>query len=62
MMPLRVLCERCNFTLYEGDELKPPYEIIEEYDGRCPRCAKKLSYIPERFEIRPVERVSEYPQ
>lgn len=54
-MPQRVVCYNCGFVLYEGDELKPPYEIVEIYDGKCPNCAKKLSYLPKKVEIEPVE-------
>jgi ribosomal protein S27AE len=42
----RILCERCGQILYEGTELKPPYEMVETYDGKCPKCRKNLSYIP----------------
>lgn len=54
-MPLRVTCQDCGAVLYEGAELKPPYEIIEILDGKCPNCAKKLAHIPLQVEIKPVE-------
>jgi RNase P subunit RPR2 len=54
-VPQRVICQKCSFVLYEGAELKPPYEIVEGYEGRCPNCRKKLSYIPENIEIRVVD-------
>jgi DNA-directed RNA polymerase subunit RPC12/RpoP len=46
------VCEKCAFVLYEGELLKAPYEIIEEYEGKCPRCGKKLSYIPRTVQVR----------
>ncbi|MDH5450241.1 MAG: hypothetical protein OEX77_04965 [Candidatus Bathyarchaeota archaeon] len=53
-MPLRVRCERCGAVLYEGTDLKPPYEIIESHNGKCPGCRKKLSHIPITVKIRSV--------
>ena len=53
MVPLLVICHECGAILYEGEELKPPYEIIESYDGKCPNCGKKLSYMPKNAEVRP---------
>jgi hypothetical protein len=55
-MPQQVVCHKCGGTLYEGEELKPPYEITKEYDGRCPICDKKLSFTPIEFAIRRIER------
>jgi len=53
-VPLRVICQDCGIVLYEGAELKPPYEIIEIFNGKCPNCGKKLSHIPTQVEIKPV--------
>jgi len=50
-MPLRVICQKCKSVLYDGKDLKPPYEIIQDYNGRCPNCGKKLSQMPIDFEI-----------
>ena len=55
LMPQRVLCHNCGFVLYEGDELKPPYEIVQTYNGKCPNCAKRLSNMPRKVDIEPVE-------
>lgn len=52
LMPLQVICEKCGFVLYEGEELKPPYEIIESHNGKCPGCSKRLSSVPKILEIR----------
>jgi Zn finger protein HypA/HybF involved in hydrogenase expression len=43
-MPQRVQCQKCGSLLYEGIELTPPDEIIQRFDGRCPKCGKKLSF------------------
>jgi len=55
-VPQRVVCERCGAVLYEGVDLRPPDEIVQEYDGKCPKCGKKLSYSSQKIEIRPVEQ------
>ncbi|MBS7640322.1 MAG: hypothetical protein QXJ19_06270 [Candidatus Bathyarchaeia archaeon] len=52
-MPQKVLCDGCGETLYEGYEIKSPEEIYETYNGRCPKCGKKLLLIPKRVEILP---------
>jgi hypothetical protein len=43
-------------VLYEGNELKPPDEIIQKHDGKCPECGKKLSTIPMDVEVKPSEQ------
>jgi len=55
-VPLRVICDRCGALLYEGEELKAPYEIGETYDGKCPNCGKKRSYMPKKVDIKPADR------
>jgi len=52
LMPLQVICEECGSILYEGEELKPPYEIIESHNGKCPGCSKRLFSVPKILEIR----------
>jgi len=54
-MPQLVICHKCGTTLYEGENLKPPDEIIQEYDGRCPSCKKRLSYLPKKIEVKPID-------
>ena len=34
--------------------MKPPDEIIQTCDGKCPECGKKLSVIPRNVEVKPV--------
>ncbi|MCW4016677.1 MAG: hypothetical protein NWF06_09935 [Candidatus Bathyarchaeota archaeon] len=51
-MPQQVICEKCGFVLYEGTELKPPDEIIQTHDGKCPKCSKKISFVPKKVEVR----------
>ncbi len=53
MMPQRVVCHECGFVLYEGVELKPPDEIVQSHDGKCPKCGKKLSFVPKDVEVKP---------
>jgi RNase P subunit RPR2 len=52
-MPQRVYCQKCNCILYEGAELKPPDEIMQKHNGKCPKCGKKLSSIPIDVEVKP---------
>jgi rubredoxin len=52
-MPLKVVCHQCGYVLYEGAELKPPDEVIQKYDGRCPNCGRKLAFIPLNVEVKP---------
>jgi len=51
-LPQKVVCEKCGFILYEGVDLKPPDEIIQEHDGKCPKCGNKISYIPKKVEVK----------
>jgi hypothetical protein len=52
MVPLRAVCGKCDVVLYEGTEIKASSEIILGYDGKCPKCGRKLSFIPKKVEIR----------
>jgi hypothetical protein len=54
-MPQRVTCQGCGHVLYDGAELKPPDEILQRYDGKCPKCSKKLSLLPIDVEVKPVK-------
>ena len=58
IVPQRVICQKCGFILYDGVELKPPDEIIQSYDGKCPNCGKKLSYVPKNVEVKPVDETN----
>lgn len=53
-MPQKVLCNACGEILYQGDDLKSPEEIYEMLGGRCPRCGRKISLMPQKVEILPV--------
>ena len=37
--------------------MKDTHEIVESYDGKCPNCGKKLSYIPKTVEIKPAQKI-----
>jgi len=52
--PQRVICQGCGAVLYEGVDLFPPDEIIQRYDGKCPKCGKRLSLTPVKVEVEPV--------
>jgi hypothetical protein len=41
-------------VLYEGEELKPPDEILQLHEGKCPGCGKKLSLLPIDVEVKPI--------
>jgi DNA-directed RNA polymerase subunit RPC12/RpoP len=51
-LPQQVICEKCGFILYEGSDLKPPDEIIQTHDGKCPKCGKKISFVPKKVEVK----------
>ncbi|MEM2669253.1 MAG: hypothetical protein QW341_00785 [Candidatus Bathyarchaeia archaeon] len=53
-MPQRVLCDGCGEILYQGYDIKSPEEIYEMYSGRCPKCGRKLSLMPQKIEVLPV--------
>ncbi|MEA2090070.1 MAG: hypothetical protein U9O89_04855 [Thermoproteota archaeon] len=55
-MPQRVFCKKCGTILYEGVELKGPDEIIQQYDGKCPKCGEKLSIVPKDVIVEPVKK------
>ena len=57
-MPQKTTCRDCGFILYEDMDLKSPDEIIEQYDGRCPQCGKKLTFVPSEVYVKPAEGVS----
>lgn len=54
-MPQQVVCEECGRILYDGLDLRPPEELIQEYDGKCPKCGKKLSFAPKKIEVKSVK-------
>ncbi len=54
-MPQKVVCQDCGYELYNGAELKPPDEIIQKHNGKCPKCGRKLSFIPQNVEVKPMK-------
>ena len=32
--------------------MKPPDEIIQTHDGKCPKCGKKISFVPKKVEVK----------
>lgn len=57
-MPQKVTCSECDCLLYEGDILKSPQDIIKKFDGRCPKCNKKLGFSMGGVVIEPHEEVN----
>ena len=51
-MPQKVICEACGEVLYNGVDLKPPEEVIQQFNGKCPRCGRQLVFNPEKVEIK----------
>jgi DNA-directed RNA polymerase subunit RPC12/RpoP len=49
------VCHQCGSVLYEGEELKPPDEILQKNDGKCPNCGRKLALIPINVEVKPLK-------
>ncbi|MEM2111627.1 MAG: hypothetical protein QXX08_07095 [Candidatus Bathyarchaeia archaeon] len=54
-MPHEVKCHGCGELLYQGEELKSPEEIHQIWNGKCPKCGKKLSLMPQNVEVKPVK-------
>ena len=55
ILPQKVICEKCGHVLYEGSELKPPDEIIQANDGKCPGCGKKIAFVPTKVMVQAAE-------
>ena len=55
VVPQCVICSECSHVLYEGQDLKPPDEILQQHDGKCPKCGKKLSLLPIDVEVKPMK-------
>ena len=53
-MPQRITCGNCGSVLYTGIELESPTEIIQRYNGICPKCRKRLNFDTETIKIIPV--------
>jgi NAD-dependent SIR2 family protein deacetylase len=51
-MPQQVNCHNCGAVLYQDEELKSAEEIHQMYNGKCPKCGKKLSLIPQNVEVK----------
>jgi len=50
-LPQYIVCHRCSFVLYKGNDFVSPEEIVKRYGGRCPRCLASLSFSPVKVEI-----------
>ncbi|KXH75837.1 MAG: hypothetical protein AM326_08560 [Candidatus Thorarchaeota archaeon SMTZ-45] len=56
-MPFKIYCDGCQTLLYFGETPKAPYEIIEDNNGRCPKCARKLASEPISLEVKPMREL-----
>lgn len=56
VMPQRIICKHCGTILYDGADLKPPDEVAQKLDGKCPKCGRKLSFIPIDVDVRPAKQ------
>jgi phage FluMu protein Com len=54
-LPQKIFCAECNSILYEGEVLKSPNDIIKKFDGKCPKCDKKLDFTVDGINISPCE-------
>ena len=54
-VPQKVVCEGCGEVLFNGSKLRPPDEVIQELDGKCPYCEKLLGFNPDKVEINILE-------
>gem|GEM_PF-1002168 len=54
-MPQQVLCDGCGEVLYQGYEIRSPEEIYEMYSGKCPKCGRKLSLMPQKIDVLPLK-------
>jgi hypothetical protein len=48
-----VKCAKCDEVLYTDHDIVEPHEVLEAVGGKCPRCGRTLSLMPERVEVMP---------
>ncbi|MCD6509241.1 MAG: hypothetical protein J7L11_02480 [Thermoprotei archaeon] len=53
-MPELIVCSRCGFIFYEGNDLLPPETVAKRYNYRCPRCLAVLKIKPLNMKIAPM--------
>ncbi len=63
-LPQQVNCYDCGAILYKGEDLKSPEEILQIHEGKCPKCGKRLSLMPQGIDVKPVKDrpVEKYPR
>lgn len=54
-MPFKWKCT-CGKALDQSNDIKIPDEVLSKFDGRCPKCRKKLSTFPKDVRIALVEK------
>ena len=45
-LPQQIICNECGAKLYGGTEIVSLSEIVQRFDGKCPKCGKV--YFPSR--------------
>lgn len=53
-MPLKIVCSKCGYVLYDGKDIISVTTIIDKYRGRCPKCKHRFSTKNIRMKILPV--------
>ncbi|MCW4040020.1 MAG: hypothetical protein NWE83_04610 [Candidatus Bathyarchaeota archaeon] len=58
-MPIKYVCRSCDTILYEkgtpmhrGKYLRTPQEVIDDWEGTCPRCHQELVFNESEIEVR----------
>ncbi len=50
-MPQKIICDKCEYVLYYGEDLVVPEDLIRQNSNQCPNCGKKLELDPGRIII-----------
>ena len=54
-MPQKIICGNCGEVFYDGFDLKPPDDILQQLKGVCPKCGRKLVFDPKNVDIKVVQ-------
>jgi predicted RNA-binding Zn-ribbon protein involved in translation (DUF1610 family) len=41
-MPQKIVCEKCGYVFYYGEDLVVPEDLLRQNDYQCPGCGRKL--------------------
>ncbi|MBS7609463.1 hypothetical protein KEJ19_02685 [Candidatus Bathyarchaeota archaeon] len=42
-MPQKIVCEKCGYVFYYGEDLVVPEDLLRQNDYQCPGCGRKLN-------------------